>query len=57
MNTDNVNCVLAIISIAILSIVAMNKGIDGQLTALSIAAIAGLGGYEVYKRQKNNEVE
>jgi len=57
MDNNTVTCVLAIIAIAIISLVCVESGVDGQLIALSIIAIAGLGGYEVYKRQKNSDPE
>lgn len=40
---------LAILIIGVLAIVAVDKQLDGQLIWLAIIAIAGLGGYEVYK--------
>ena len=46
--------IVAMIILGILAIAAMSKNIDGQLLMLCVAAIAGLGGYEVYK-QKNGE--
>ena len=39
--------VVAILVIAGLSMFAMHKGIDGKVLAVTIAAIAGLGGYGV----------
>lgn len=53
MNSEAVQSVLAILIIGILAIVALYHGVDGQLYGLSIVAIAGLGGYEVYQRTKN----
>ena len=45
--------ILAIICITALEIVALIKDIDGVLLAASIAAIAGLGGYQIgYRRRK-----
>jgi hypothetical protein len=42
---------LAILIIGVLAIVAMDKQLDGQLLWVAIIAIAGLGGYEVYKQK------
>lgn len=39
--------IVAILVIAGLSMFAMHKGIDGKALALTIAAIAGLGGYGI----------
>lgn len=50
-----IQSILAIVIIGILALVAIQSGIDGQLYALAIVAIAGLGGYEVYKRNKESE--
>ena len=44
--------IVAMIIVGILAIAAMSKEIDGQLFALCIIAISGLGGYEVYKQKK-----
>ncbi len=42
----------AIIAILILEALAIIKGIDGALLGFAVAAIAGLGGYEIgYKRK------
>lgn len=42
----------ATIAIAILEALAIIKGIDGALIGFAVAAIAGLGGYEIgYKRK------
>lgn len=40
--------VLAIGSIVLLEILALSQGINGTTLSLSIATIAGLGGYEVH---------
>ena len=40
--------VLAIGSIVLLEILALSQGINGTTLSLSIAAIAGLGGYEMH---------
>lgn len=51
MGTDpNTNTLLAIVSITLVALGMLNQSIDGQLLALAIIAIAGLGGYEVYKK-------
>uniref|UniRef100_A0A6M3XWJ4 Holin n=1 Tax=viral metagenome TaxID=1070528 RepID=A0A6M3XWJ4_9ZZZZ len=39
--------IAAIICLAGLEVVAMLKGIDGALFGIVVAAIAGLGGYEI----------
>ena len=39
---------LAIICITMIEIFALAKNIDGTLLSISIAAIAGLGGYEFH---------
>jgi len=40
---------VAVLSIALIEAMAISKGIDGTLLSLSIAAIAGLGGYGIRK--------
>lgn len=40
--------VIAMICITALEVVAILKGIDGAVFGIAIAAIAGLGGYEVH---------
>jgi len=40
--------VIAMICIVVLEVVAMLCGIDGAVFGIAIAAIAGLGGYEVH---------
>jgi len=55
VNNESIKCVLAILAIAALAIVAMNKDIDGQILWLAIIAIAGLGGYDVYTAMKRAE--
>ena len=44
---------LAIICITIIEIFALAKNIDGTLLSISIAAIAGLGGYELHSIKKD----
>lgn len=45
--------IIAIVAITILESLAIVYGVDGYLLGFAIAAIAGLGGYEVgYRRQK-----
>lgn len=39
--------IIAIAAIAGLEIMAMSKGIDGTMFGIVVAAIAGLGGYEI----------
>lgn len=41
--------IVAIICITCLECVALAYGVNGVLLSLGIAAIAGLGGYEVHK--------
>jgi len=47
--------ITAIISIVILEIVAMIKGIDGQIFATVISILAGLGGYTVGRKVSESE--
>ena len=47
--------IIAIISVVILEIVALIKGIDGQIFATVISVIAGLGGYTIGKKVSENE--
>jgi len=49
--------IIAIISIVILEIVALLKGIDGQIFATVISVIAGLGGYTVGRKISGGENE
>lgn len=37
----------AIVAVGIIIVTAINAGIDGPVTLAGIAAIAGLGGYEI----------
>ena len=39
---------LAILSIFVLEGIALTQGINGTCLALAIAALAGLGGYEIH---------
>jgi hypothetical protein len=48
----NTNTLLAIICIGIMGLACISENINGQILALAIIAIAGLGGYEVYKKVK-----
>jgi len=43
--------IIAIISIATLEAIALLKGIDGALFGIAIAAISGLGGYQIKSLQ------
>lgn len=52
---SNKNQVVAIVAIAFLGILSIWKGLDGQIIMLSMVAIAGLGGYEVYTQTKNTQ--
>lgn len=45
----NWTAITAIITLAALEAVALLKGINGATLSLIIAAIAGLGGFEVHK--------
>jgi len=40
---------MAIVAIMILGAIALNNGMDGAIFGLCIAALAGLGGYQVKK--------
>ena len=44
--------VFAIVCIATIEVVALIKGVNGAWLALSIAAISGLGGFELGIRRK-----
>ncbi len=52
---NGTNTVLAIVAIATITLAAISKVIDGNIIYLGIIAIAGLGGYEVYKTEKKEE--
>ena len=54
-DNDSTKCLLAILSIAALAIVALSKGVDGQVLWLAILAITGLGGYDLYSSLKRAE--
>jgi len=45
---------VAILGITILDSVALLNGIDGTVLSLSIAGIAGIGGYEIGNLKKKN---
>jgi len=45
--TDKTIVALSITGIVILQAIALIKGVDGTLYGMSIAAIAGLGGYAI----------
>lgn len=49
------NTTLAIIAITILEIAAILKGINGATFGIVIAALAGLGGYEIRRRHDNKK--
>lgn len=42
-----VTVIIAILCITALEVVALTQGIDGAIFGVAIAAIAGLGGYEI----------
>ena len=46
--------IIAIISIMILEVIALLKGIDGQIFATVISIIAGLGGYTIGRKINEN---
>lgn len=50
--TEAKNTLIAIVAIAILGMACISQSLNGQILALAIVAIAGLGGYEVYRRGK-----
>lgn len=39
--------IVAIAAIVILEAIALIKGVDGALMGIAVAALAGLGGYEI----------
>ena len=43
--------IVAIIALAVIEVVALLKGVNGQLLATTIALIAGIGGYSMGKKQ------
>lgn len=45
--------IMAIVCITALQCVALAYGVDGALFGLAIAAIAGLGGYQLHKARVN----
>ena len=45
--------ILAITCIALIAICCIEKNLNGQLISLSIAAIAGISGYEIREHSKN----
>ena len=49
--------IIAIISIAVLEVIALLKGIDGQIFATVISIIAGLGGYTIGRKVSGGESE
>jgi len=48
-------CLVAIIAIAFVAFIAMERQLDGQLILACVLAIAGLGGYDVYTALKRAE--
>jgi len=54
-DNDSTKCLLAILAVAALAIVALSKGVDGQVLWLAILAITGLGGYDLYSNLKRSE--
>jgi hypothetical protein len=47
MKKLNPTCIIAMILVAVLEGLAIYKGTDGSFFGIVIAAIAGLGGYQV----------
>jgi len=45
--------IIAIVAITILESIALLKGVNGALLSICIAAIAGLGGYEIGSKRKS----
>lgn len=45
--------IVAIVSITAILIVALLKGVDGVLLGSGLAALTGLGGYELGKHRKS----
>ena len=49
--------IIAMLMIVILEIVALLKGIDGQIFATVISVLAGLGGYTIGKKVSGGDNE
>lgn len=47
--------IVAIVCITVLECVALARGVNGVLLSLGIAAISGLGGYQVHKLRAKHE--
>lgn len=52
METYAAHIMVAMLSIAILVIYAVSQGVDAETVYMAIIAIAGLGGYEMYRAKK-----
>lgn len=50
---QGVNTTLAIVAIAALAFCCIQEGLDGQIIWVAIAAITGLGGYELLSAAKD----
>lgn len=46
---------VAILALAVVEMYALSIGIDGALLSLFLAAVAGLGGYELGKQQQEEK--
>ena len=55
MKDETILAVVAMVMIGVLLAVALYMGYNGVLLASGIGILAGLGGYEVGKRQKETE--
>lgn len=53
--SDETHTILAIVAITILALGCLIEGLNHQIIMMALVAIAGLGGYEVYKKRKGGE--
>lgn len=53
---EGTNCLLAIFCIAVIALATISQNGDSTFLGLCVAAIAGLGGYEVYRKVKEQDV-
>lgn len=52
MKDENIVAIVAILALALVEIVALIRGLDGQLFLTSIGAIFGIVGYSFGRRKK-----
>ena len=57
MSDKTLITIIAIISIVVLEVIALLKGIDGQIFATIISVLTGLGGYTVGRRVSGGDNE